>query len=256
MTTRSAVFPPSTCDRSCRRTRNHALTRRLNRFRLTALPTFLLTVTPRRIVESLLNPLNSITFSDSFGSYSATKTTRSGPARRFPWRMTRRKSRESSSRSARANRPVRRPSAKALCESVRKMPTRSRLAAFGPGSRSMFFRRICRRVETRTKRATSERKRALLRRIGRCEALATLRASALQNGATRLRLHSLTKAVFAKSLDSARLKCPLHRCGSSAFSRLTILSRFICWSSVPNHTQSAFLARSGCIENLAGTKRA
>lgn len=59
----------------------------------------------------------------------------------------------------------------------------------------------------------------LLGRDGRSQALATLRASSLQNGATGLALHARAKAVLAKSFDSAGLKCPLHRCGSSLSTR-------------------------------------
>ena len=55
----------------------------------------------------------------------------------------------------------------------------------------------------------------LLGRNCRRESLATLRAAALQDRATRLGLHALTEAVLSETFDSTRLKCPLHLCGSS-----------------------------------------
>ena len=64
------------------------------------------------------------------------------------------------------------------------------------------------------------RSRRLLGRNRGGQALAALRASPLQDRPPRFALHSLTEAVFAKSLDSARLIRPLHRCGSSLLAGL------------------------------------
>jgi hypothetical protein len=66
----------------------------------------------------------------------------------------------------------------------------------------------------------------LFGRDGRGESFSTLRTAALQDGTPRLRLHSFSKAVFAQALDSARLICPLHRCGSSLSVIRFLTSRF------------------------------
>ena len=57
----------------------------------------------------------------------------------------------------------------------------------------------------------------LFGRDGRGKSFSTLRTAALQDGTPRLRLHSFSEAVFAQALDSTRLICPLHRCGSPLF---------------------------------------
>ncbi len=55
----------------------------------------------------------------------------------------------------------------------------------------------------------------LFGRDGRSESFPTLCSAALQDCTPRLRLHPFSKAVLPETLDPARLKCPLHRCGSS-----------------------------------------
>lgn len=66
----------------------------------------------------------------------------------------------------------------------------------------------------------------LFGRDGRGKSFSTLRTAALQDGTPRLRLHSFSEAVFAQALDSTRLKCPLHRCGSSLSVIWFLTSRF------------------------------
>ena len=66
----------------------------------------------------------------------------------------------------------------------------------------------------------------LFGRDGRGESFSTLRTAAPPDRTPRLRLHSFSKAVFAQALDSARLICPLHRCGSSLSVIRFLTSRF------------------------------
>jgi hypothetical protein len=90
---------------SARCLRNHSRIRRLKRFRHTAFPTLRLAVRPRRLPpKSPKRPLSIY-----FSSIGNVMTTSSACARRFPPRITRRKSRESRSRSDRRKRPVRPP---------------------------------------------------------------------------------------------------------------------------------------------------
>ena len=82
----------------------------------------------------------------------------------------------------------------------------------------------------------------LFGRDSRGESFSTLRAAALQDCTPRLRLHSFSEAVFTEALDSARLVCPLHRCGTS----LSV----ICFRSVCRAGTGSSRALACLFENL------
>ena len=93
----------------------------------------------------------------------------------------------------------------------------------------------------------------LFGRDGRGESFSTLRTAALQDRTPRLRLHSFSKAVFAQALDSARLICPLHRCGSSLSVIRFLISRFnaetdgkLCSESCDTHSQGSYSQNRMC----------
>lgn len=158
--------------------RNHSRTRRLKRLRCTEGPALRPTVIPRRLVGPGWAPRPAPRASDRpVVRVAMVTTTSSGRDRRRPARSTRWKSRPSSSLSDGLKPPV------------------------------FAVRSFDRPADTLRSR--------LLGRDRDGDPLATLRAASAENGAAALGLHSFPESVRSKPLDPARLKCPLHACGSS-----------------------------------------